>query len=345
MAIYSRSPKYVSITNASISYATLEVFIWQGDTIFNLPATPTYTFKKYKAGASNIISFEIAEIVKDYLTQPLNEAFGGETAWVKTVIKAFNISKVQQGATVTNLDIAFSAYTYFENDVIDDDKTLLIDQTQVYLLEGTSYRIPFRTNNNPIITQNLTGGGTTVNSFTSSTESLEQVEYVSTAGVNVDSIVVDDDNGTTTLNVTTVSECKFNPYKITFVNRYGVKQECIFFKKSVNKLNVKKETYKGNILKTNNTYNVDSHVNVDFNLTGNESIILNSGYLDQSQNEIFKQLLLSERVWLTNLVGTPQTLPVNIKTSDITFKTSVNDRLVEYTMEFENSYNVINNIR
>jgi len=58
---------------------------------------------------------------------------------------------------------------------------------------------------------------------------------------------------------------------------------------------------------------------------------------------VFKQLMLSERVWITN--ENNQIYPINIKTSNITYKTSVNDRLVEYTIEFDNSYNVLNDIR
>ena len=37
--------------------------------------------------------------------------------------------------------------------------------------------------------------------------------------------------------------------------------------------------------------------------------------------------------------------PVKVKTSSVNFKTSVNDRLIEYTMEFEEAYDYINNIR
>ena len=54
-------------------------------------------------------------------------------------------------------------------------------------------------------------------------------------------------------------------------------------------------------------------------------------------------MMLSEKVWITN--ENNQVYSINIKTSNITYKTSVNDRLVEYTIEFDNSYNVLNDIR
>ena len=83
-----------------------------------------------------------------------------------------------------------------------------------------------------------------------------------------------------------------------------------------------------------------------FNIKGNESFTFSSGYLNEEYNEVFKQMMLSEKVWITNITETEeQVLPINVKTSNITYKTSLNDRLVEYTIEFENSYNVLNDIR
>jgi len=38
-------------------------------------------------------------------------------------------------------------------------------------------------------------------------------------------------------------------------------------------------------------------------------------------------------------------IPVNVKTSTMTFKTSVNDKLIEYNINFEEAFDYINNIR
>ena len=43
--INARSPKFVSISNASISYAVLKLYIWD-DLKTNVPATPIYEIKK-----------------------------------------------------------------------------------------------------------------------------------------------------------------------------------------------------------------------------------------------------------------------------------------------------------
>ena len=142
-----------------------------------------------------------------------------------------------------------------------------------------------------------------------------------------------------------LDECKYEPKKVTFVNKFGALQDMYFFKKAVEKMNVEKETYKANII-SNGTYNRSTHVNKEFNVVGKESVTLSSGFLNEEYNEVFKQMMLSEKVWITNLTDTEeQILPINVKTSNITYKTSLNDRLVEYTFDFDNSYDTINNIR
>ena len=151
---------------------------------------------------------------------------------------------------------------------------------------------------------------------------------------------------TDVINVETLQECKYEPKKVTFINKFGVLQDMMFFKKSVEKMNVNKESYKSNILNSSNGYSRSNHVYRDFNVVGKESVTLSSGFLSEEYNEVFKQMMLSEKVWVTNITDNgEQVLPINVKTGDITYKTSLNDKLVQYTIEFDNSFNAINDIR
>ena len=67
------------------------------------------------------------------------------------------------------------------------------------------------------------------------------------------------------IKVRTLEECKYSPKKVTFINKFGALQDMYFFKKSVEKMTVKKETYKSNIL-TGITYDRSNHVNREFNV-------------------------------------------------------------------------------
>ena len=86
-----------------------------------------------------------------------------------------------------------------------------------------------------------------------------------------------------------------------------------------------------------------------FNTQAKQSHVLSSGYYPEFANEYFEQLLLSEYVWMERPSKTNpssnEIIPVNVKTSTMTFKTSVNDKLIEYNINFEEAFDYINNIR
>jgi hypothetical protein len=78
------------------------------------------------------------------------------------------------------------------------------------------------------------------------------------------------------------------------------------------------------------------------NVLANEDITMNTGFVDEGMNEVIKELLLSEQIW-ANIDN--RIYPVNVTESNHTYKTSVNDKLVNYTIKFEYAFHLINNIR
>ena len=69
----------------------------------------------------------------------------------------------------------------------------------------------------------------------------------------VDKIEVSGGGKIETIKVNVIDECKYQPKKITFTNKFGALQDMYFFKKAVEKMNVSKETYKANIINSNKT--------------------------------------------------------------------------------------------
>ena len=91
---------------------------------------------------------------------------------------------------------------------------------------------------------------------------------------------------------------------------------------------------------------VQNAPNKVFNTQAKQTHKLSSGYYPEFANQQFEELLLSEYVWLSTVrKGSGIIIPVKVKTSSVAFKTSVNDRLIEYSMEFEEAFDYINNIR
>ena len=150
----------------------------------------------------------------------------------------------------------------------------------------------------------------------------------------------------TVITLTKVCEPKYTPLSIIFYNKYGALQNMWFFKKSMTDINIKSETFKNNMVDFNNsggepTYALTKHQEKKFNSNGKESITINSGFYDESFNEVVRQMLLSEQVWIYD--GS-STLPINLKSNTLQFKKSVNDKLISYTISFDYAFDKINNI-
>ena len=247
-------------------------------------------------------------------------------------------------------DLAFDSYGYFEEgaNYSFEYEGLLMSNNEMFIKSGDEIKIPVQTDRSVTIKfYDSDNGLLDSETFTLSDQSQDKVIYSSYADDQAVKATIqytgDSGSETSTIKISQLSECKFTPYKTTFINKFGVLQDLYFFKKSVEKMTTKRESYKANTLLSNNTYNTYNHTKRDFNIVANESVSLSSGFVNESYNEVFKQMMLSEKVWITN--SNNQVYPINIKTSNITYKTSVNDRLVEYTIEFDNSYNVLNDIR
>jgi hypothetical protein len=380
MAILNtRSPKWFSITgNSSLSYAELKLYVYD-NSIGSPPATPTYTIRKYSLSGQTEIFFEVSELVRDEIDVLFDGNYNGQSVWTKADLVSYDSNDVVLN-TSTETIISFDGYNYFEEDGADTNPVMITNR-ELFVLEDNTFRIPIYTINEPTITFYKDGEIIATETFQAADKAEYQIRYASIygdannwdtfaervmedGGVDfedsvclqsffnnysigaVDKIEVSVDGKIETIKVNVIEECKFDPKKITFINKFGALQDMYFFKKAVEKMSVKKESYKANILNANKTYSRSSHTNRDFNITAKESTTLSSGFLSEEYNEVFKQMMLSEKVWITNVKnGIEQVLPINVKTSNITYKTSLNDRLVDYTFDFENSYNVINNIR
>ena len=130
-------------------------------------------------------------------------------------------------------------------------------------------------------------------------------------------------------------ECKYTPVECTFINRYGGWEVLTFFKQQTNTIAVKGTDYK--LTQDSINYNTSIGQFKTFNLNGKQTVKLNTGFVDENYSELITDLLLSETVLLDGK-------PVTVKTQGSDLKTSLKDRLINYEMEFEYAYNLINDI-
>ena len=65
--------------------------------------------------------------------------------------------------------------------------------------------------------------------------------------------------------------------------------------------------------------------------------------MHESYSDVFRQLLVSEQVWLDDYKTNIK--PVNVQTGSLNKKTHANDGLVQFTVSVSESHNLVNNIR
>lgn len=378
--INTRSPYWVNVNENGISYAILKLYVYTGNSS-NVPTEPTYQIRKSVLSGQDNVYFEVSELVRDELDTVFDGDYNGQAVWVSIETFAYDVDGDEIGNDNETI-IAFDGYSYFEEQGADENN-IMITNRELFVLEDNTFRLPIYTGlNAPTVVFYKDGEIIASETFSYDQDSSNQIKYVSIYGddANWDTFEervmedggVDFENSVClqsffnnysigavdkievsgsgqkiqTIKVNVLEECKYEPKKVTFINKFGALQDMYFFKKAVKNMTVEKESYKSNILNSNMQYSRSSHVNKNFNIAGKESITLSSGFLSEEYNEVFKQMMLSEKVWVTNVKeGVEQVLPINVTTSDMTYKTSLNDKLVEYTIEFENSYDTINNIR
>ena len=166
--------------------------------------------------------------------------------------------------------------------------------------------------------------------------------------LDVDKVIVSNAYSAKVLTVKTIEECKYSPFKLIFKNRFGVKESLWFFKKSKRSLKVSSEEFRANQLEqriAGVSPAIDNTVRSmqQYNKNGVESVTLNSGFVVEALNESFKQLMLSEEVTLFDYDNNVLQA-VNVKNGELKYKTSVNDKLINYSIDLEMSNNIIDDI-
>jgi hypothetical protein len=135
---------------------------------------------------------------------------------------------------------------------------------------------------------------------------------------------------------------KYTPVKLVFANRYGMLQELYFFTKSTESTSFTREKYKSSSVSYAGVYQKEDHQMKSFNINAKTEYELNTGHISEDYNEFMKELMLSEQVW-AHIDG--EVRPVDVTSSSVTYKTSLNDKLVSYTVTIEQSNDLISSMR
>jgi len=324
-----RSPYFFTHTIGGASGAVSVQLTITIDTVLR------YTLSKAVTAGSPTV-FEVSELCRDYLTVNYDGSpTAGDTEIDIDLVMTFYDSSDNLITTINDTgNQGFDAYGYFDEGAnyeppypLSSAASWLIapklgvnNDWEIFVPENKSGYLPYILSGN-VAYQSYSGTATSV-----------------TIGVGV----------TCDINRTPCS--KYEPQRITFVNKYGQFQDLWFLLKKTLTTDTTKEEYQGINLTSSGsstTYDTSKATKVLYNKESKQRITLNSGYYPEAYNAVFEQLLESEQVWIQflNAVGQTQYLPVNVMTSSFVEKTKLNDKLIDYTIEFAEAYDKINNIR
>jgi hypothetical protein len=145
---------------------------------------------------------------------------------------------------------------------------------------------------------------------------------------------------TYTHSFTVKDECKFPLMNCIFKNKFGFWQTIPFNKLSKKTQDFTNESYNG-LISNYGSYALNKHVKQTYNVNGKEKVTVNTDFIPENYNALFTELMLSEFIYLEEN-GT--ILPVNLMKNTFEKKTKLNNKLIQYSMDFEYSFNLLNDI-
>lgn len=340
--IFARSPYLISIAETGQSGSKLELFLANGSFL----GSPQYTLSKLIPASNDVTTlYDISPFIREYIRFTSCSA-GGNIATTNPTNERVNVRVKRYklvGATYTLLNtvdyLAFDGSTYYESGSNFDLGN--------YGLDAGSYYY------NPISDAGkirVTGGASFTAKYTSfdlipAITSLSvsngtfDIPRVRTANVLVGNKVEILDAGLGVLKTYFFypqDECKYTPVIIDFVNKYGAWQREFFFKASNDNFSVENTEY--NLMQTNSfNYNTLEGQRKVFNANAKKSIKVNTGWVAESWKEVLKQIMLSERILIDN-----KPAKINSKSTEL-FK-HINTKQINYSLDFEFAYDVINSV-
>jgi hypothetical protein len=329
-AIALRSPQY--------KYAAAGTGANSAKLIISIDGTIQYTLVKGTTAGANML-WEIAELCRDFINITYDGSYTAETLAIISTLTS-HASTDGSGTALTTSTITDVGYDGYGTFMEGSNPTVPFGSRPTWLISGDPNHTTVN-NEYYIYVPNSTAGSVP---YINANETMGYQSYGATA---LD--IVGSPAGVK-MNIIRIDCTKYgNGHKITFVNKFGALQDLWFFLKSVNTTTKKQEQFQRVVTNTAGVYSPYVHTKQDYNTVANTSITLSSGYYPEWANQWFEQLLLSEQVWLTRLDPTnpnsTQYVPVNVKKNSMVKKTSLNDKLIDYTFDFDMSFDYINNIR
>jgi hypothetical protein len=319
--LFVRSPYFIEVDESSQIEVKVELYLYyKGDTVSTVP---TYTItERVPSLTQNKISINVANYAKDFIKP----------------IAPVSVSEPTEEDVETWCYMQVISYS---------DNLEVNDETFVCLNGYTQYSdgYNFSTNNvvvplvNPNITIQKTNNNLYVNVFYDA--GTYEITGFPDLVVTEDSLykiplktnLVYDDYFE--YKSETICEPIYTPVICTFINRFGGWQYLTFFKANQQGIDVTSKNF--NLMPSGVNYNVLQGQKRVFNFQGTQRIKCNTGWVNENYSELIQDLLLSEVVLLDNK-------PAKVRSQSFEIKTHLKDKNINYEIDFEFNYGLINDV-
>ena len=353
------------VTQSQFQYI-LDLYYWSG-ALSNSSSTANYTLAKYP-NDSSVGIFDVSRIVNS----TFNDSSYANTSYTKYVksnsyYRYYNgIEYVTSSLASSSVFIALDGYDIFPNAIGTPLQSQSIyypfltdgpSSQSVYLEHGGTLSV-YKGNLNTIIPTKIvysgSGGSTGTYNLVATTNltttQIEQVPYCPNASGfpltllgTGDTYSIQAYSGSVSigskLNFNIECRKKYPNVRIWWKNRYGQFDKYNFNGVSKEQFNTETRVYQPQLGNWNSrTFGYNSYdTSIQrYIVDSNENLIVNTDWLDEDYNDIFKQLLVSEEIYwqYDEKTGSQTIKPLTIKTSTLDFKTHVVDKQIQYTIEF-----------
>jgi hypothetical protein len=335
--IFIRSPYFIRINETGQLGSKVELYLYnKGESV---PTSPTYILSKKIASTTQTENtYNIANYAKEYI-KPIYPDTESDIApednntWAYCLVKTYTELTLN---TYTLLDeetfVCLNGYTSYSGGYNNDnDNTLVVlanPNIKIYKSSQDSYINIFTDVNTS--TQLL---------WSNDTDSFDvdiDEPYLLKLPILSDGLwTLEFDGDTYNFNVEELCEPKYTPIECTFINRFGGWQYLTFFKANLQSIETTNKDF--NLLPSSVDYNPLQGQKRTFNQQGKQKIKCNTGWVDENYFDLIQDLFLSEVVLLDNK-------PVIVKTQSSERKTHLKDKNINYEIEFEYNFGLINDV-
>ena len=315
----------------------VKIYIWGGD-INIRTLEPVYSITDTNPTGIAQRTMNIAPLVLDFISSnPVSSVSSGLVDFPNTINVSVDREVNAVATTLITDTVTRGYYNGFEGQNIGLPTNKILMQGDYMKASRTgSVLIPLVPDNtNVVVVSSPLGEFNTTLAVATSDRSEEAYKgfFLNCSEISSDTEVLITYNSESYL-IEIVDEPKYEPIDIFFINKEGMLQSFTFFKERKEKTNVNKEMYQ----RSGVSVSSGEHQYAEYNLNGKTTFSVNSGFVEEVQNETFRQMLLSERIWAYD--GT-SFMPLNIDSSNIDYRTQVNDKLIKYTIDFSYSFDDI----